>query len=126
MDDHREKVIEHSKNPRNQGSMTDPDGIGGIGDPSREVYLRVFIRVKENVITDIKYEIKDCSTSLACASIMTELAIGKNLDEAVMIEGENIANALGGLPENEIYCSNRAATALQEAIINHVYTRTRM
>jgi len=126
MDDHREKVIEHSKNPRNQGSMTDPDGIGGIGDPSREVYLRVFIRVKENVITDIKYEIKDCSTSLACASIMTELAIGKNLDEAVMIEGENVANALGGLPENEIYCSNRAATALQEAIINHVYTRTRM
>ncbi|MDD3846206.1 MAG: iron-sulfur cluster assembly scaffold protein [Syntrophorhabdaceae bacterium] len=126
MVDHREKVIEHSKNPRNQGSMTDPDGIGGIGDPSREVYLRVFIRVKENVITDIKYEIKDCSTSLACASIMTELAIGKNLDEAVMIEGENIANALGGLPENEIYCSNRAATALQEAIINHVYTRTRM
>jgi nitrogen fixation NifU-like protein len=123
MDDNREKIIEHSENPRNRGSMADPDGIGEIGNASSDVHLRVFIRVEENTITDIMYEIRDCPTSLACASIMTELAIGKDLDEAVTIEGEDIANALGGLPEDKLYSPNRAARALQEAIIDHVYRR---
>jgi nitrogen fixation NifU-like protein len=103
--------------------MTDPDGMGKIGSASSDVHLQVFIRVEGNMITDVRYEIKDCQTSLACASVMTELAIGRDLDEAVAIEGEDIANALGGLPENELYCSNRAARALQEAIIDHVYRR---
>ncbi|HOD74797.1 MAG TPA: iron-sulfur cluster assembly scaffold protein [Syntrophorhabdaceae bacterium] len=123
MDDNRQKMIEHSEHPRNRGGMTNPDGIGEIGNASTDVHLRVFIRVDENLITDVRYEIKDCPTSLACASIMTELAIGKDLDEAVTIEGEDIANALGGLPGNMLYCSNRAARALQEAIIDHVYRR---
>jgi len=118
IEDHKENVIEHSRNPRNRGNMTDPDGVGRIAD-----ILTVFIRVEDNIITGIKYEIEDGPVSVACASVMTELAIGKDLDEAVMIEGENVADALGGLPEREIYCSNRAATALQEAIINHVYGR---
>ncbi len=123
MDDRRERIIEHSEHPRNRGGMTDPDGMGKIGSASSDVHLQVFIRVEGNMITDVRYEIKDCQTSLACASVMTELAIGRDLDEAVAIEGEDIANALGGLPENELYCSNRAARALQEAIIDHVYRR---
>lgn len=118
MEDHTEKVIEHSRNPRNRGTMAHPDGVGRVAD-----ILTVFIRVKNNIISDIRYEIRDCPASVACASIMTELAIGKDLDEAIMIDNEDIIDALGGLPESEVYCSNRAATGLREAIINHVYGR---
>ena len=105
--------------------MPNPDGIGGIGNLSQGDFLRVFIRVEDDIITDVKYEIRDCPTSIACASIMTELVIGKDLDEAMMIENEDIVDALGGLPEELLYCSNRAAKGLHEAIINHVYGRVK-
>lgn len=118
-------AVEHFENPRNRGRMPNPDGIGGIGDLSQGDFLRVFIRVENNIITDVKYEIRDCPTSIACASIMTELVVGKDLDEAMMIENEDIVDALGGLPEEMLYCSNRAATGLHEAIINHVYGRVK-
>jgi len=123
MSEYTETAIEHFENPRNRGTMTGPDGIGKIGNPSLGDILSVFIRVENNIITDVKYQIEDCPASIACASIMTELAIGKDLDEAIMIENEDIVNALGGLPEDKLYCSNRAATGLREAIINHVYGR---
>ena len=121
MSEYTDIVIEHFENPRNVGDMTDPDGIGVFGDPGCGDFLKVFIRVEDNIITDIKYRIKGCPASIACASIMTELAIGKDLDEAMMIEDEDIVNALGGLPEHKLHCSNLGASGLKEAIINHVY-----
>ena len=121
MSEYTDIVIEHFENPRNVGDMTDPDGIGVFGDPGCGDFLKVFIRVEDNIITDIKYLIKGCPASIACASIMTELAIGKDLDEAMMIEDEDIVNALGGLPEHKLHCSNLGASGLKEAIINHVY-----
>ncbi len=121
MSEYTDIVIEHFENPRNVGDMTDPDGIGVFGDPGCGDFLKVFIRVEDNIITDIKYQIKGCPASIACASIMTELAIGKDLDEAMMIEDEDIVNALGGLPEHKLHCSNLGASGLKEAIINHVY-----
>lgn len=122
MSEYTDIVIEHFENPRNSGSMADPDGIGEIGDPGCGDFLKVFIRVENNIITDVKYQIKGCPASIACASIMTELAIGKNLDDAMMIENEDIVNALGGLPEHKLHCSNLGASGLKEAIINHVYS----
>jgi nitrogen fixation NifU-like protein len=122
MSEYTETVIDHFENPRNCGTMTNPDGTGEIGDPSCGDFLKVFIRVENNIITDIKYQIKGCPASIACASIMTELATCKDLDEAMMIENEDIVKALGGLPEHKLHCSNLGASGLQEAIINHVYT----
>lgn len=121
MSEYTDIVIEHFENPRNVGDMTDPDGIGVFGDPGCGDFLKVFIRVEDNIITDVKYQIQGCPASIACASIMTELAIGKDLDEAMMIEDEDIVNALGGLPEHKLHCSNLGASGLKEAIINHVY-----
>lgn len=124
MGEYTETVIEHFENPRNSGSMENPDGTGEIGDPSCGDFLKVFIKVENNIITDVKYLIKGCPASIACASIMTELAIGKDLDEAMMIENEDIVKALGGLPDHKLHCSNLGASGLKEAIINHVYTYT--
>jgi len=121
MGEYTKTVIDHFEEPRNWGTMTNPDGTGEIGDPSCGDFLKVFIRVENNIITDIKYQIKGCPASIACASIMTELAMGKDLDEAMMIENEDIVKALGGLPEHKLHCSNLGASGLQEAIINHVY-----
>lgn len=114
-------VMDHFHNPRNVGAIENADGIGDIGDEGCGDFLRVFIRVDENnIITDVKYQIRGCPASIACASIMTEMTVGKDLDEAMMIEEMDIVNALGGLPEFKIHCSALSATGLKKAIMNHV------
>ena len=120
MGEYSKKVIKHFQDPKNVGAIENPDGIGEIGDPTCGDFLRVYITVKDNIITDVKYQIKGCPASIACASIMTELAIGKDLDEAMMIEEEEIVRALDGLPEYKIHCSNLGATGLKKAIMNHL------
>ncbi|HOV89099.1 MAG TPA: iron-sulfur cluster assembly scaffold protein [Syntrophorhabdaceae bacterium] len=113
------KVLEHFKDPKNAGYMEDPDGIGEIGDPDCGDFLRVFIKVDDNIIKDVKYQIRGCPASIACASAMTEMAKGKDLDEAMMITDDDIVNELDGLPEFKIHCSALAATGLQKAIIDY-------
>lgn len=114
-------VMEHFHNPRNVGAIENADGIGDIGDADCGDFLRVYIRVNEkNIITDVKYQIRGCPASIACASIMTEMTVGKDLDEAMMIEEMDIVNALGGLPEYKIHCSALSATGLKKAIMNHI------
>lgn len=120
-EEYSKAITDHFENPRNCGTMEDPDGIGRVGDPSQGDYLTVFIRVEGTVITDVKYLTRGCPVCIASASMMTELAIGKDLDHAIMIEGEDIINALGGLPENKVHCANRGAKGIQEAVIDHVY-----
>ncbi len=113
------KVLEHFKDPKNAGYMANPDGIGEIGDPDCGDFLRVFIKVDDNIIKDVKYQIRGCPASIACASAMTEMAIGKDLDEAMMITDDDIVDELDGLPEFKIHCSALAATGLQKAIIDY-------
>ncbi len=113
------KVLKHFKEPKNAGFMEDPDGIGEIGDPDCGDFLRVFIKIDDNIIKDVKYQIRGCPASIACASAMTEMAIGKDLDEAMMITDDDIVNELDGLPEFKIHCSALAATGLQKAIIDY-------
>jgi nitrogen fixation protein NifU and related proteins len=122
-DEYSKAITDHFENPRNCGTMEDPDGIGLVGDPSRGDYLTVFIRVEGTVVTDVKYLTRGCPVCVACASMMTELAIGRDLDAAMMIEGEDIVGALGGIPENKVHCANRGAKGIQEAVISHVYGR---
>ena len=122
-DEYSKTITDHFENPRNCGPMEDPDGIGRVGDPSQGDYLTVFIRVEGTVITDVKYLTRGCPVCVACASMMTELAIGRDLDAAMTIEGEDIIKALGGIPENKVHCANRGAKGIQEAVISHVYGR---
>jgi nitrogen fixation NifU-like protein len=114
-----EKVVAHFKEPRNVGILEDADGIGEIGDPTCGDFMKVFIRVHDNTITDVKYQIKGCPASIAVASAMTELAIGKDLDDALMLTDVDVLEALDGLPEEKLHCSVLGITGLRKAIQDH-------
>jgi nitrogen fixation protein NifU and related proteins len=113
------KVLDHFKQPRNVGTIEDADGIGEIGDPECGDFMKVYVKVEGDHVTDVKYQIKGCPASIACASAMTELAIGSNLDAAMMINDEDIVNVLDGLPEHKLHCSVLGATGLRKAIIDY-------
>jgi len=114
-----EKVVAHFKEPRNVGILDDADGIGEIGDPTCGDFMRVFIKVDENVIKDVKYQIRGCPASIAVASAMTELAIGKDLDDALMLTDEVVLEALDGLPDDKLHYSVLGITGLRKAIQDH-------
>lgn len=111
-----EKVMDHFQNPRNVGEIEDADGIGEVGNPTCGDMMTIYIKVKDNRIDDIKFKTFGCGAAIATTSMITELALGKTLDEAYAITRQDVADALGGLPEVKMHCSNLAADALQAAI----------
>ena len=115
-----EEVLDHFANPRNVGEIADADGVGLIGDPTCGDFMKVWIRVDGNVLADVKFKCQGCPAAIATGSVMTELAIGRDLDQAMEISDENIAEALGGMPESKLHCSNLGAEALHHAITDHV------
>lgn len=110
------KVIDHFQNPRNQGKIENPDGVGQVGNPVCGDIMKVYIKVKDNKISDIKFETLGCGAAIATSSMITELARGKTLEEAVKISRQDIADELGGLPAVKMHCSNLAADALKKAV----------
>jgi len=102
--------------PRNVGSMPDADSEGTCGDPGCGDSLTIYIKVKDNVITDISFLVFGCVAAIATSSMTTELAKGKTLEEALKITDTDIADALGGLPEHKMHCSVLGSTALKNAI----------
>jgi nitrogen fixation protein NifU and related proteins len=119
VDRYSEKVVDHFQHPRNAGVIESANGVGESGDPGRGDFLKVFLKVEDHAITDVKYQVRGCPASIACASAMSELAMGKNVDEAMMIADEDIVETLEGLPESKLHCSNLASMALRKAIIDH-------
>ncbi len=119
MSGYSEKVLDHFQHPRNVGIIENANGIGEFGDPGCGDFLKVFLRVEEQSITNVKYQIRGCPASIACASAMSELAIGRNLDDAMMIVDEDIVEALDGLPEAKLHCSNLGAIGLKKAITDY-------
>jgi nitrogen fixation NifU-like protein len=119
MVEYSEKVLQHFQNPKNAGVIEDADGIGEINVQECGDLLRVFIKVEKDVVTDVKYQIKGCAAAIACASAMTELAIGKSIEEAMLVSEDDIVEALDGLPEFKLHCSNLGAAALRNAIIDY-------
>lgn len=111
-----DQVIDHFSNPRNIGVMEDADAEGSGGDPRCGDFLTIYIKVHENVIKDISFLVQGCIAAIATSSMTTELAKGKTLTEASKITAEDIAEALGGLPEAKMHCSVLGATALNNAI----------
>lgn len=112
-------VIEHFLNPRNAGYIPDADGEGTMGDPSCGDFLRIYISVKNHRIFDIKFEILGCPAAIATSSILTELAKGKDIDEAMQITDLDVLKSIGGLPDPKVHCSNLGAGALHEAILDY-------
>jgi len=110
------KVMEHFMNPRNVGVIENPDGYGKVGNPVCGDVMEIFIRVKDDVITDIKFRTFGCGSAIATSSMVTEMAKGKHIDEAMKLTRADVANELDGLPAQKMHCSNLAADALHEAI----------
>lgn len=115
-----EKVMEHFANPRNAGRISDAHGVGAVGDPLCGDFLRIYIKVEDNRISHIKFEITGCPAAIAAGSVLTGLAKGKTLDDAFEIMDGDILEALGGLPEHKLHCTDLGTGALQEAILNYI------
>lgn len=116
MNIYTEKVIEHFKNPRNQGKPKDYNSVGKKGNPLCGDILWVYIKVKDDKIVDIGWETMGCAAAIATSSMVSEMAKGKTLDEAEKITKDDVSNALGKLPPVKVHCSMLAVDALHEAI----------
>ena len=110
------KVMDHFMNPHNVGVINDPDGYGKVGNPVCGDVMEIFIKVKDDVITDIKFRTFGCGSAIATSSMVTDLAKGKHIDEAMKLTRGDVASELDGLPPQKMHCSNLAADALHEAI----------
>lgn len=109
-------VMEHFMNPRNVGKIKDADGLGKVGNPVCGDMMTFTIKVENDIIKDVKFQTFGCGAAIAVSSMVSEMAIGKTLDEAMKITNEDVAEELGGLPTNKHHCSNLGADALHEAI----------
>ncbi len=111
-----DKVMENFTSPKNVGEIEDADGIGQVGNPTCGDIMKMYIKVKDNVIEDIKFKTFGCGAAIATSSMATELAKGKTIEEAERLTNKEVAESLGGLPGTKMHCSNLAADALHKAI----------
>ncbi len=111
-----QKVMEHFQSPQNVGEIENADGIGTVGNPSCGDIMKMYIKVKNNVIVDIKFQTFGCGAAIATSSITTEIVKGKTIEEAIKLTRTDVADALGGLPPIKMHCSNLATDALTAAI----------
>ena len=113
------KVMEHFSNPRNVGVMEDASGVGTVGNPVCGDIMKIFIKVEDNTIKEIKFQTFGCGAAIATSSMVTDLAKGKTIDEALKLTNLAVAEALDGLPPIKMHCSNLAADALKAAIVDY-------
>jgi len=116
-----DKVLEYFMNPRNIGEIPDADGVGKIGSEECGDIIWVWIKVNNEHLVDVKYKVFGCPAAIACCGMMTELAIGKHVDDAWDLTDDQVAETLGGLPAHKYHCSNLAASALHKAIMNYIF-----
>lgn len=111
-------VMDHFSNPRNPGEILNADGVGHAGNSADGDRITIYIKIVDDIIADIKFKTFGCGAAIAASSIVTVMAKGKTLDEALKISNDDVAKALGGLPPQKLKCSNVAADALHIAIEN--------
>lgn len=116
-------AIDHFTNPRNVGVIEDANGIGVAGDPDCGDYLKIFIKVEDDFIKDIKFQVHGCAGAISTSSMTTEMAKGLPIMAAFAITEKDIVNKLGGLPEEKIHCSLLGAMALKKAIVDYAQNR---
>ena len=111
-----EKVMDHFENPRNVGVIEDADGIGTVGNPVCGDVMKMYIKVKDGIITDVKFKTFGCASAIATSSMATELIKGKSINEALTLTNKAVAEALDGLPPVKMHCSVLAEEAIKAAI----------
>jgi nitrogen fixation protein NifU and related proteins len=115
-----EKVMDHFMHPRNVGEIENPDGVGEVGNPVCGDMMTFHIKVKDNRLEDIKFKTFGCGAAIAVSSMVSEMAMGKTIEEAQKITPELVAKELEGLPKQKFHCSNLGAQALNKAIDDYL------
>ena len=114
-----DKVMDHFQNPRNVGKMDDADGVGEVGNAKCGDIMKMYIKVKDGIITDVKFNTFGCGSAIATSSMATELIKGKTIDEALAVTNKQVVDALGGLPAHKLHCSVLAEESIKSAIKNY-------
>lgn len=111
-----EKVMDHFMNPRNVGTIENPDGVGEVGNAKCGDIMKIFIKVDNGIISDVKFQTFGCGSAIASSSMATELIKGKSVDEALALTNKAVTEALDGLPTHKIHCSVLAEEAIKAAL----------
>ena len=114
-----EKVMDHFRNPRNVGVIENPDGVGEVGNAKCGDIMKMYIKVENGILADVKFETFGCGSAIASSSMATEMIKGKPIDEALELTNKAVTEALGGLPAHKIHCSVLAEQAVQAAILDY-------
>lgn len=114
-----EKVMDHFTNPRNVGIIEDADGIGEVGNARCGDIMKIYIKVKDGILTDVKFKTFGCGSAIASSSMATEMIKGKPLSQALELTNKAVAEALDGLPAHKLHCSVLAEEAIRAAIKNY-------
>ena len=114
-----EKVMDHFRNPRNVGTIENADGIGEVGNAKCGDIMKIYLRIDNDVITDVKFETFGCGSAIASSSMATELIKGKPVSEALALTNKAVVEALDGLPPHKIHCSVLAEEAIKSALKNY-------
>ena len=117
--DYSEIVIDHYTNPRNVGKIEDASGVGEVGNPVCGDIMKMYIKVENNVITDVKFKTFGCGAAIASSSVTTELIKGKTIEEALALKNSDVVDSLGGLPSVKLHCSVLAEEAIHSAIADY-------
>lgn len=110
------KVMDHFSNPRNMGEIENADGIGTVGNAKCGDIMRIYLKVEDDVISDVKFKTFGCGAAVATSSIATEMVMGKTIEEALKVTNQAVMEALDGLPKAKVHCSLLAEEALQAAL----------
>jgi len=113
------KILDHFENPRNHGEIQEADGIGYAGKPAKGITIKMSVKVEKGVIKDVKFKTAGCALSIASASMVTELVKDVAVDEALFLSPGDVSQALGGIPEEKMHCSELAVEALYKALTNY-------
>ncbi len=117
-----EKVIDHFNHPRNVGEIADADGVGQVGNPVCGDIMKMYLKIKDGVIVDVKFKTFGCGSAIATSSMATEMIKGKTIEEALTLTNAAVAEALDGLPAHKMHCSVLAEEAVKAALADY-YTR---
>ncbi len=118
-----EKVMEHFVNPHNMGEMLDADAVGEVGNAKCGDIMRMYLKIEDDRIVDVKFKTYGCASAIATSSIATDLVLGKTLQEALQLSNQTVVDMLGGLPAHKIHCSVLAEQAIKSAIANYYRSR---
>ena len=109
-------VMDHFMHPRNVGEIENPDGVGQVGNAKCGDIMKMYLKIRDNVIQDVKFETFGCGSAIASCSMATEMIKGKTIDEALAVTNRQVVDALGGLPAHKLHCSVLAEESIKSAI----------